>query len=149
MATATTPASGAPAPTFEESQQVLQAVRIASPCAVPWRTMTGDERVRFCSLCRKHVYNLAGTTTAEATALVVARDPSALCLRLIRRADGTVVTSDCPPDALRRRWLSGIGKLMVFVLGSGVASWILAKILKVPPRAEHNRNTETVGGGAF
>jgi len=66
--------------------------------------MRGDDRVRFCGACDKNVYNLAGMTRREATALVAEREGS-VCLRMFRRADGTVLTADCPVGiraALRR-----------------------------------------------
>jgi len=57
--------------------------------------MEGDERVRFCALCRKQVYNIAAMTSAEAEALIQELGEN-LCALLYRRADGTVLTADCP-----------------------------------------------------
>jgi hypothetical protein len=57
--------------------------------------MEGDERVRFCRLCSLNVYDFAGMTRAEVEALV-AKTEGRLCGRLTRRADGTVLTKDCP-----------------------------------------------------
>jgi hypothetical protein len=73
----------------------LEELQIASPCPAEWNDMVGDERVRFCGLCDKNVYNLSGLTRREATALVTDREGS-VCIRMFRRADGTVLTSDCP-----------------------------------------------------
>jgi hypothetical protein len=66
--------------------------------------MEGDERVRFCRLCDLHVYNVSELTSDEAESLV-ARTEGRLCARLYRRADGTVLTKDCPTGlrAARRR----------------------------------------------
>jgi len=66
--------------------------------------MTGDDRVRFCDLCNLHVYNLAELTRTEAESLI-ANSEGRICARLYRRADGTVITKDCPVGlrALRRR----------------------------------------------
>jgi hypothetical protein len=82
----------------------LEDLQIASPCHADWADMRGDDRVRFCGACRKNVYNLAGMTRREATALVTAREGN-VCIRMFRRADGTVLTADCPVGvraALRR-----------------------------------------------
>src|SRR6185503_11287235 len=67
-------------------------------------SMTGDARVRFCSQCDLHVYNLAELTRKEAEALVTATE-GRICGRIYRRADGTVITKDCPVGlrAIRRR----------------------------------------------
>lgn len=79
----------------------LNHLRIASPCDASWEAMTGDDRVRHCAHCDRNVYQVAHLTTAEVAALFQA-DGLAPCLRLWRRADGTVLTADCPVG-LRRR----------------------------------------------
>jgi hypothetical protein len=80
--------------------------------------MEGDERVRFCRLCDQHVYNIASLTRAEAESLF-ARTEGRLCARLYRRADGTVLTSDCPRGlaAARRRVARAAGAALAAVLG--------------------------------
>jgi hypothetical protein len=87
---------------------LLARVTIASPCHARWDEMKGDERVRHCASCDKDVYDLSEMTTSEAEALLSREGPAA-CVRLHRRADGTVITSDCPVGARnkrRRRWLA-------------------------------------------
>lgn len=74
---------------------LLAQVRIASPCSADWEQMTGDERVRFCGACRRHVYNLSEMTAPEAEALIREREGN-FCGRIYRRADGTIITADCP-----------------------------------------------------
>ena len=83
---------------------LLGRMRIASPCPASWERMEGDERVRFCRQCDLHVYNISELTRVEAESLV-ARTEGRLCARLYRRADGTVLTKDCPTGlrAARRR----------------------------------------------
>jgi hypothetical protein len=61
--------------------------------------MIGDARSRFCESCQLHVFNVAAMTADEATALIHERE-GRLCVRLFRRADGTVLTSDCPVGAV-------------------------------------------------
>lgn len=76
----------------------LKTLQIASPCAARWEAMAGDERKRFCGECRKNVYNLSAMTATEAEALLqtAGADGRPPCVRFYRRADGTVLTSDCP-----------------------------------------------------
>jgi hypothetical protein len=81
---------------------MLERVRIATPCRERWEDMVGDDVVRHCARCRKDVYDLASMTTAEAEALL-ARDGETPCVRLRRRRDGRVVTSDCPPPSWSER----------------------------------------------
>ncbi|MHC5540977.1 hypothetical protein ACYOEI_22370, partial [Singulisphaera rosea] len=73
----------------------LNVLQIASPCQASWADMRGDDRTRFCESCSKHVYNLSGMTRAEALSLVEAAE-GRLCVRFYRRADGSVLTADCP-----------------------------------------------------
>ncbi len=69
-------------------------IDIASPCSVPWDAMRGDERVRFCGLCRQNVYNVQALTQDEAERLITQRE-GRMCVRILQRGDGTVVTRDC------------------------------------------------------
>ncbi len=57
--------------------------------------MIGTERKRFCGDCKLNVYNLSGMTTQEAENLLI-RSEGRLCVRFYRRADGSVLTKDCP-----------------------------------------------------
>ena len=66
--------------------------------------MTGDDRVRFCEHCQLNVYNISALSHSEAEKLIASTEGQ-LCARMFRRADGTVLTKDCPVGlrALRRR----------------------------------------------
>ncbi|HHH31296.1 MAG TPA: hypothetical protein ENK57_23520 [Polyangiaceae bacterium] len=87
------------------SLPLLDDVKVASPCSESWDEMVGDERVRFCLKCDKNVYNVGAMTRDEAEALIARAEggDQGLCLRLYRRKDGTVLTSDCPVGRRRRR----------------------------------------------
>ncbi len=65
--------------------------------------MTGDDRVRFCSLCSLNVYNFAEMTQDEIGELLLRSEGRRVCGRLYRRADGTMLTRDCPTGPLRKR----------------------------------------------
>ncbi|MFL5328313.1 MAG: hypothetical protein ACJ8C4_05320 [Gemmataceae bacterium] len=100
--------------------KLLDQIEIASPCQVPWSSMTGNDRTRFCQHCRKSVYNIAEMTREEAEALIFASGGT-LCGRLYKRADGTVLTKDCRnPTSLRRRiirWMAIPGILVLSLFG--------------------------------
>jgi hypothetical protein len=72
----------------------MKNIMIASPCTVDWNTMDGDDRVRVCGACKQNVYDTSKLTTKEIVDLM-ARDSKA-CLKIYRRADGTLLTEDCP-----------------------------------------------------
>ena len=73
----------------------LAKLQIASPCSASWDEMRGDDRVRFCDHCQKNVFNISAMTEREAERLIEATEGN-LCARLFRRADGTILTEDCP-----------------------------------------------------
>jgi len=66
--------------------------------------MRGDDRARFCNLCSLHVYNIAELTRKQAADLIT-KTEGRICGRVYRRADGTIITKDCPVGlrAIRRR----------------------------------------------
>src|SRR5258708_20071013 len=69
---------------------------IASPWPAEWSKMTGTNRVRHCSACNLNVYNFSAMTQDEIDDLVSGSRGSRLCVRIYRRADGTMLTEDCP-----------------------------------------------------
>jgi hypothetical protein len=74
---------------------MLGQIKIASPCSADWEQMEGTDRVRFCGECKKNVFNLSAMTRRDAEALIKEKNGD-MCARLYRRADGTVLTEDCP-----------------------------------------------------
>lgn len=82
----------------------IDRLRIATPCPVGWEQMNGDNRIRFCEHCQLNVYNLSELNRREAETLIASKE-GRICARLYRRADGTVLTKDCPVGlrALRMR----------------------------------------------
>jgi hypothetical protein len=87
-----------------DTQIKLEDLSVAAPCSAKWAQMTGDERARFCGLCKKHVYNISAMSRDEAEALI-RQNEGDVCIRLYKRADGTVILDNCPVGlrAIRRR----------------------------------------------
>lgn len=82
---------------------LLDQVTVKTPCRESWDAMTGDDRVRFCARCSKNVYDLTAMTQDEAEAfLAVHLDDENPCIRLYRRPDGRVLTSECVQGARNR-----------------------------------------------
>jgi hypothetical protein len=73
----------------------LNNLKIASPCSADWNAMIGNDRKRFCGMCKLNVYNLSGMTGPEAEKLLIDSE-NRVCVRFYQRADGTVLTEDCP-----------------------------------------------------
>lgn len=94
---------------------LLDRVRVASPCNARWDEMVGDERVRFCLSCEKNVYNLSAMPAVEAERLLREKLGGELCVRFFQRADGTILTEDCPVGVRKKRRK----KLALAVAGAG------------------------------
>lgn len=97
----------------------LKQIDVATPCSARWDDMTGDDRSRFCGLCKKHVYNLSAMKTQEAAQLIQEKEQK-LCVRFYRRADGTILTTDCPVGVRERldRMLSKVIALVIALFAS-------------------------------
>ena len=134
----------------------LDNVRVASPCRADWNAMIGTDRVRFCQLCNLNVYNLSRMTRDEAEGLIATTE-GRLCVRFYRRADGSIITSNCPVGlaAVRHRVSvmsrAIIASVVTFVSGVGFAQNISRFVQPaiqgglVPPVIEPNNPREPEG----
>jgi hypothetical protein len=114
------------------ARDAIDQIEIQSPCTVSWDEMRlagGDGRVRFCGQCRQNVYNVEAMSRGEARRLIAARE-GRVCVRILRRPDGTVVTADCWARlraARRRGFLPFLGMLVLvgftelIAIGAGLA----------------------------
>ena len=81
-----------------------------------------NERVRHCADCNLNVYNLSAMTERQVQELIGDSRGKRLCTRFYRRADGTVLTKDCPWSlrALRRRASRTAAVIMATIMSIGV-----------------------------
>ncbi len=100
---------------------LLEDIRIASPCNERWDEMLGDGRSRHCLKCDKNVYDVSAMTREEAEALIRSNE-GGVCLRLYKRRDGRVITSDCPVGVRRRR----VTRVAALVALGGAAAGAMA-----------------------
>ncbi|HEY4395513.1 MAG TPA: hypothetical protein VGP64_15690 [Polyangia bacterium] len=126
------------------ARDAIDQIEIKSPCTVSWDEMRpsgGDGRVRFCGQCRQNVYNVEAMSRGEAHRLIAVRE-GRVCVRILRRPDGTVVTADCWARlraARRRGLLPFVGMLLLvgftelIAIGAGLAR--LEGMLGGPPPA--------------
>lgn len=102
----------------------LDNLRVAAPCPADWQQMTGSDEKRFCSECQLNVYNLSAMTKLDAERLLL-KSEGRLCVRYYRRADGTILTQNCPRGlaAVKRRAArmatAVFSTVMAFVAGVG------------------------------
>jgi hypothetical protein len=106
-------------------QSPLNNIRIASPCSAEWAGMIGTERKRYCGECKLNVYNLSGMPLKEAEDLL-RQNEGRLCVRFYRRADGTILTKDCPvgwakvKERVSRVATAAFSLLMTLFAGIGI-----------------------------
>jgi hypothetical protein len=122
--------------------RILDEVRVATPCPVSWDEMIGTNRARYCHHCRLNVYNLSSMSREDAETLIQGRE-GRLCVRFFRRADGTMITQDCPVGLRGARWAMHRGWVLLTaslatVLGVFVG---VAAVAPVEPRGPSLRRS--------
>lgn len=113
---------------------VVQNLRVASPCPIRWEQMSGDDCVRRCQECKLDVYNLSDMTASEAEKLLAARE-GRLCVRFHQRADGTVITRDCPVG------IRSLIRRASRIAGAALSAVISLNACAVQPHAEKGRSS--------
>lgn len=121
----------------KEPRDDLNNVMIAAPCNIGWDNMVGNDRVRLCAGCNKNVYNTSRMTKSEIRELM-SRSGKLPCLRIYRRADGTMITEDCPVGLRRVRdaWKRGakvaasIWTCLISITGASAQNALTGKSLK-------------------
>lgn len=98
-----------------ERIDLVDRLRVTSPCAESWGTMSGNDRVRFCGHCSKDVHNLSGMTREQAAALV-SQSGGKLCVRYARAGDGSALFAPAPFR------LRAAGRRVSFVLSAAFAA---------------------------
>jgi hypothetical protein len=123
----------------------LTNIRVASPCPADWEKMIGNERVRHCADCNLSVYNLSAMTERQVQELIKDSRGKRLCARFYRRADGTVLTQDCPWSlrALTRKVTRLAAAVLSAVMGVTVA---LAKNKPQPATCECSQTQQSDSG---
>jgi len=112
----------------------LGKIKIASPCSADWNEMYGDEQKRFCGDCKLNVYNLSGMSKADAEALVMNAE-GRLCVRFYQRADGSVITQDCPVGWAKMKQRTRAVLAAAFSMVMAVVTGVFFVSLLSPKRA--------------
>ncbi len=114
----------------------LNNIRVASPCSANWDEMYGNDRKRFCGDCKLNVYNLSGMTRVEAEDLI-RRSEGRLCVRFYSRADGSVITQDCPVGwaCIKQRTKSVVTAVFSLLMGLFSGILFVSMFSKPEPRA--------------
>jgi len=110
--------------------RLLDNLMISSPCPVSWESMRGDDRQRFCNLCKLNVYNISDMSSQEAEIFLAEKQHDGrTCVTFFVRQDGTVLTDDCK-GALR------FIKKTARRIGSTVAALVSLFVWLAPARSQ-------------
>jgi predicted Fe-S protein YdhL (DUF1289 family) len=132
-----TPHSSHPSP--------LENLHIASPCHAEWDAMSGDEQARFCKGCQKNVFNISMMSRAEAEKLIREKEGH-LCVRYAQRADGTIITQDCPVG-LEKAKIAALRPWRYFA--AGVAALLASVVTAFGGQANPPQKCEVMGKPAM
>ncbi len=136
------------------SLPLLDRLQIASPCSARWEEMSGDERSRHCAACDRSVYNLSGMGRAEAEAFLQTHLEAdgqgaggRVCTRFYRRADGTILTADCPVGlaAVRARARRTVARVAAAIGLTTLVAWAAARETHGTPLA-YTQPLATIAG---
>lgn len=121
------------------SLPLLDTLQIASPCSARWEEMSGDDRSRLCGQCSHKVHNISGMTRPEAEAFLASTmGPEVrVCVRFYRRADGTIITADCPVGlaALRAKARRALVRGAAAIGLTSLVAWAAARESRAAPFA--------------
>jgi hypothetical protein len=114
---------------------ILDRLQIASPCSARWEDMTGDERTRHCGQCNLAVHNISAMTRPEAEAFLARHFDGdkniygRVCAQFYRRADGTILTAECPVGlaAVRARARRTLARAAAAVGLTTLVAWAAAR----------------------
>ena len=79
---------------------LLDRIQVKKPCDADWDSMIGNDQLRFCEHCSLTVHDLSQMSRKRARRLV-AKSNGRLCVRYIRRPDGSLVTKAVPQKLFR------------------------------------------------
>ncbi len=69
----------------------LNRLTLTSPCTQDWNSMAGNDQVRFCEHCSRHVHNLSEMTREDALQLI-RKSEGRLCVSYYRDPNGELLT---------------------------------------------------------
>lgn len=123
---------------MKTQQNFLDAIDIATPCDASWEGMPGDDQMRFCGLCELNVYNLSGMSREEAQQVILEKEGK-VCVRFLRRVDGTVLTQDCPVGLakIRQKICNG------FVRGAALLCFVFTTLVGCGSKANNDAGKAT------
>lgn len=117
---------------------LLDSIQVETPCEQDWKTMRGNDAVRFCDHCAKDIHNLSKMTRKQARKLV-AQSNGNLCIRYTRRPDGKIQTIKNTLHQITRQTGLAAG-----VLGTSLTVSTLSYAQETPVNPNPNETVQIV-----
>ena len=95
--------------------------KLSFVCPLPWETMSGSERLRYCSQCGHHVSNLSLLSAAERSELIARAGGDRVCGSYFVRLSGEMVTTEVPLTPEERRGVKQFGVAVLSAAALAVA----------------------------
>src|SRR3954470_14511740 len=76
--------------------------KLSYACPLPWTSMRGAERLKYCAQCGHHVSNLSLLSAAERAALLARARTEQVCGSYLVRLSGEMVTPEAPLSAAEK-----------------------------------------------
>ncbi len=100
---------------FTKPMSILDCIQPKTGgCTMDWNAMTGDEKARHCSLCRKTVHHLSSMPRSQAEALVSSGRKD-LCIAFSLTPEGKLLT--LPEPGWLDRWRARLRGSLAFATG--------------------------------
>jgi len=90
--------------------------KLSYACPIPWSSLRGDERAKFCAQCGRTITNLSELDEKARLALLANAGGEKICITYYRRLSGEFVTPESPLTPEER---AGIKQLGVAALSAG------------------------------
>jgi hypothetical protein len=119
---------------------------IEKPCPVSWDKMEGDEKRRYCEVCRLHVHNLSEMSLKEQRDLL-SQNQERVCVSYVAKPDAERVSADVwmRSTSFWRRAATFVFGGLAAMSGISCTSSATRETGMVPPKTVHESTTSADG----
>lgn len=125
---------------FGEGQRAIIAMtpfpKLSFACPIPWSSLRGDEKARFCEKCGRTITNLSELSTEARAALLAQADGKELCITYYRRLSGEFVTPENPLTPDERSRIKQLGVAALSAGAMALAAGCMSKSVPAAPPKE-------------
>jgi len=100
--------------------------QLSFACPLPWKNMSGDERMKFCSVCGHQIQNLSPLSRQERLALLDRAKVAQVCGSYYVRLSGELVTPDKPLSEHERGKIRQYGAAALSATALAIAAGCVA-----------------------